>query len=136
MQERCDVYMCVYSPSSRPTDHQSLVKCVLVCYVLECTPCQQKTGGVPTLPRVFLLLTPVPAGPCRVAPTVCMMLLKGGGAGRGWSQVSWTGQSSLWSGQSMSLGVSSLRVSVPQCARCVPRTVESVPQCGGCVTVW
>ena len=50
----------------------------------------------------------------------------------------------------MSLGVSSLRVSVPQCAGCVPRTVESVPQCcgcvphtvesvpqcGGCVTVW
>ena len=67
----------------------SIIKCVLVCYVLERTLCQQKTGGVLTLPRVFLLLTPLPVGPCR-APTVCTMILKGVGVGRGWSQVSLT----------------------------------------------
>ena len=41
-----------------------------------------------------------PAGPCQAAPTVCTMILKVGGGGRGWSQVSWTSKSPLGSRKS------------------------------------
>ena len=47
-----------------------------------------------------------PLGPCRTAPTVCMMILKKHGVGRGWSQVRWTCQSSLGSRRNRSLGLS------------------------------
>ena len=139
MQKRCDVYMCVVQlQTHRP---RSPIKCVCVCYVLECTPCQQKTSGV--LPSWWCvpLLTPLPAGPCRAAPTVGMMILKGGGVGRGWSQFCLISQSSLESRRSRSLGVSSLSVSLPQCGGCVP-VCWDVPQCkrvcpsvGRCVPV-
>ena len=109
-----------------------------VCYVLGCTPCQQKTGGV--LPSWWCvpLLTPLPAGPCRAAPTVGTMILKGGGVGRGWSQFSLISQSSLGSRKSRSLGVSSLSVSVPQCGRVCPTVgwctiVVGCPSVGGCL---
>ena len=118
--------MCVVQlQTHRP---RSSIKCVCVCYVLGCTPCQQKTGGV--LPSWWCvpLLTPLPAGPCRAAPTVGMMILKGGGVGRGWSQFCLISQSSLESRKSRSLGVSSLSVSVPQCGGCVP-VWWGVPQC-------
>ena len=79
-----------------------------------------------TLPRVFLFLTPLPTGPCRAAPTVCTMILKGGGAGRGWSQVSWTSKSPLGSRKSRYVQF-----------ECVCAAVwESVSQCErGCPTV-
>ena len=122
------------SPTSRPTDHQSLVKCVCACYVLGCTPCQQKTGGV--LPSWWCvpLLTPLPAGPCRAAPTVGMMILKGGGVGRGWSQFCLISQSSLESRKSRSLGVSSLSVCPPvwwvcPCVLGCAPVQEGVSQC-------
>ena len=70
-----------------------------------------------------------------------MMILKGGGVGRGWSQFCLISQSSLESRKSRSLGVSSLSVSVPQCGGCVP-VCWGVPQCkrvcpsvGRCVPV-
>ena len=127
-------YTCVSSNLQihRP---RSPIKYVCVCYVLGCTPCQQKTGGV--LPSWWCvpLLTPLPAGPCRAAPTVGMMILKGGGVGRGWSQFCLISQSSLESRKSRSLGVSSLSVCPPvwwvcPCVLGCAPVQEGVSQCG------
>ena len=115
----------VCSPTSRPTDHGPHQVCVFVM----CWGGVQKTGGV--LPSWWCvpLLTPLPAGPCRAAPTVGMMILKGGRVGRGWSQFCLINQSSLENRKSRSLGVSSLSVSVPQC-------VGVCPSARVCVPVW
>ena len=131
MQKRCDVYMCIV----QPPDPQTTVPHQVCVYVLGCTPCQQKTGGV--LPSWWCvpLLTPLPAGPCRAAPTVGMMILKGGGVGRGWSQFCLISQSSLESRKSRSLGVSSLSVCPPvwwvcPCVLGCAPVQEDVSQCG------
>ena len=71
--------------------------------------------GVLTLPRVFLFLTPLPAGPCRAAPTMCTMILKVGGGGREWSQVSWTSKSPIGSRKSRYVQFECLCPSVGKC---------------------
>ena len=80
-------------PTSRPqttVPHQVLacLLCVGVCVHLA----SRKTGGVLSSTECPSLL---PSGPCRAAPTVCTMVMKWGGIGRGWGQVRWTCQSSL-----------------------------------------
>ena len=62
----------------------------------------------------------------RAAPTVCTMILKGGGVGRGWSQVSWTSKSSLGSRKSRY---------VPFECVCAP-VWESVSQCERGLPLW
>ena len=140
MQERCDGYMCVVQPPDPQTTSPLSSVCLFV--VLECTLCQQKTGGVPTLPRVFLLLPPLPTGSCRAAPTVCTMILKGaeleGGGVRSVGPV----RAHLGTER---VGMSSLSVSVPQCGKVCRSVRGGVPLwdgmshcgkvCGMCVCV-
>ena len=115
------------SPTSRPTDHApSSSVCLFV--VLECTLCQQKTDGVLTLPRVYLFLTPLPAGPCRAAPTVCTMILARGG-------VRSVGPVRAHLGAER-VGMSSLSVSVPQCGKVCRSVKGGCPTVGWCVPLW